>query len=230
MKKIFVIDDEKNIRILIKKYLENEGYRAYLYSDGNNVLSDIRRVNPDLLVLDIMMKGINGLELCKKIRKEFDTPIIFVSARGDEIDRIVGLEIGADDYLSKPFSPRELVIRINKIFKRMKRVRDKEEIIEIGNIVINLSKREVKLNDKIIKLTNKEFELFYFLAKNSDHPFKREKLINEIWGYDYFGDLRIVDDLIKRLRKLINHEIAGITISTVWGYGYKIEKNKKNKS
>lgn len=228
MKKIFVIDDEKNIRILIKKYLENEGYKAYLYSDGNNVLSDIRRVNPDLLVLDIMMKGINGLELCKKIRKEFDTPIIFVSARGDEIDRIVGLEIGADDYLSKPFSPRELVIRINKIFKRMKRVRDKEEIIEIGNIVINLSKREVKLNDKIIKLTNKEFELFYFLAKNSDHPFKREKLINEIWGYDYFGDLRIVDDLIKRLRKLINHEIAGITISTVWGYGYKIEKNKKN--
>ncbi|MEA1974862.1 MAG: response regulator, partial [Bacillota bacterium] len=124
MKKIFVIDDEKNIRILIKKYLENEGYKAYLYSDGNNVLSDIRRVNPDLLVLDIMMKGINGLELCKKIRKEFDTPIIFVSARGDEIDRIVGLEIGADDYLSKPFSPRELVIRINKIFKRMKRVRD----------------------------------------------------------------------------------------------------------
>jgi|LGOV01.1.fsa_nt_gb DNA-binding response OmpR family regulator len=228
MKKIFVVDDEKNIRILIKKYLENEGYKAYLYSDGNNVLSDIRRVNPDLLVLDIMMEGINGLELCKKIRKEFDTPIIFVSARGDEIDRIVGLEIGADDYLSKPFSPRELVIRINNIFKRMERVKDKEEIIEIGNIIINLGKREVKLNDKIIKLTNKEFELFSFLAKNSDHPFKREKLINEIWGYDYFGDLRIVDDLIKRLRKLINHEIAGITISTVWGYGYKIEKNKKN--
>ncbi len=228
MKKIFVVDDEKNIRELIRKYLENEGYQAYLFSNGENVINDIRRVSPDLLVLDIMMDRINGLELCKKVRKEYDIPIIFVSARGDEIDRIIGLEIGADDYLSKPFSPRELIIRINNIFKRMERLKNKEEIIEIGNIKIYINKRVVKLNNEIIKFTNKEFELFLFLSRNNGIPFNREKLINEIWGYDYFGDLRIIDDLIKRLRKLFDQEVAEIKITTVWGYGYKIEENKKN--
>ncbi|MDM8533408.1 response regulator transcription factor [Clostridiaceae bacterium HSG29] len=225
MKKIFVVDDDKNIRELIKKYLQNEGYETFLFSSGENVVNDIRRVNPDLIVLDIMMEGINGLDVCKNIRKEYDIPIIFVSARGDEIDRIVGLEIGADDYLSKPFSPRELVIRINNIFKRMNIKKDKNEIIEIGNIIINLSERTVSLDNENIKFTNKEFELFSFLAQNIGVPFKREKLINEIWGYDYFGDLRIIDDLIKRLRKLIGVEKSNVKISTVWGYGYKIEKD-----
>jgi len=225
MKKIFIVDDDYNIRMLIKKYIENEGYEAFLFSNGENVVNDIRRVNPDLIVLDIMMDGINGLDVCKNIRKEYEIPIIFVSARGDEIDRIVGLEIGADDYLSKPFSPRELIIRINNIFKRMNIKKDKNEIIEIGNIIINLNERTVLLDNENIKFTNKEFELFSFLAQNIGVPFKREKLINEIWGYDYFGDLRIIDDLIKRLRKLVDGEKSNVKISTVWGYGYKIEKN-----
>ncbi len=225
MKKIFIVDDDYNIRMLIKKYIENEGYEAFLFSSGENVVNDIRRVNPDLIVLDIMMDGVNGLDVCKNIRKEYEIPIIFVSARGDEIDRIVGLEIGADDYLSKPFSPRELIIRINNIFKRMNRKKEKNEIIEIGNIIINLNERTVLLDNENIKFTNKEFELFSFLAQNIGVPFKREKLINEIWGYDYFGDLRIIDDLIKRLRKLIDGEKSNVKISTVWGYGYKIEKN-----
>jgi len=225
MKKIFIVDDDYNIRTLIKKYIENEGYEAFLFSSGENVVNDIRRVNPDLIVLDIMMDGVNGLDVCKNIRKEYEIPIIFVSARGDEIDRIVGLEIGADDYLSKPFSPRELIIRINNIFKRMNRKKEKNKIIEIGNIIINLNERTVLLDNENIKFTNKEFELFSFLAQNIGVPFKREKLINEIWGYDYFGDLRIIDDLIKRLRKLIDGEKSNVKISTVWGYGYKIEKN-----
>jgi len=225
MKKIFIVDDDYNIRTLIKKYIENEGYEAFLFSSGENVVNDIRRVNPDLIVLDIMMEGVNGLDVCKNIRKEYEIPIIFVSARGDEIDRIVGLEIGADDYLSKPFSPRELIIRINNIFKRMNRKKEKNKIIEIGNIIINLNERTVLLDNENIKFTNKEFELFSFLAQNIGVPFKREKLINEIWGYDYFGDLRIIDDLIKRLRKLIDGEKSNVKISTVWGYGYKIEKN-----
>ena len=225
MKKIFIVDDDYNIRMLIKKYIENEGYEAFLFSNGENVVNDIRRVNPDLIVLDIMMDGINGLDVCKNIRKEYEIPIIFVSARGDEIDRIVGLEIGADDYLSKPFSPRELIIRINNIFKRMNIKKEKNEIIEIGNIIINLNERTVLLDNENIKFTNKEFELFSFLAQNIGVPFKREKLINEIWGYDYFGDLRIIDDLIKRLRKLVDGEKSNVKISTVWGYGYKIEKN-----
>lgn len=226
MKHIFVVDDEKDIRELIRKYLEKDGYKVTSFSDGNNVYEELSRLHPDLLVLDIMMPGIDGLDLCKKIRKDSEIPIIFVSARGEEIDRIIGLEIGADDYLSKPFSPRELLVRIKNIFKRIEHTTDNTNVnnyIEVKDIKIYKTKRSAYVSEEEIKLTSKEFELFNLLLENKNIPFKREQLLEKIWGYDYFGENRIIDDVVKRLRKKLKDAGSSLEIITVWGYGYKVE-------
>lgn len=226
MKHIFVVDDEKEIRILIKKYLEKEGYKVTAFSDGTNVDNEIIRLSPDLVVLDIMMPGIDGTELCKDIRKHSDIPIIFVSARGEEIDRIIGLEIGADDYLSKPFSPRELIVRIKNIFKRLDKGNHNVNVnnnSKIKDITLFPHKRIVQVSDKNVKLTTKEFEMLKFLMENCDIPFSREQLLDKIWGYDYYGENRIVDDIIKRLRRKLKESNSKVEIATVWGFGYKIE-------
>lgn len=224
MKHIFVVDDERNIRDLIKKYLQKEGYKVTLFEDGVNLLEEINRLKPDLIVLDIMMPGIDGLELCKAIRKNNDIPIIFVSAKDEEVDRIIGLELGGDDYLSKPFSPRELVVRIKNIFRRIdKNPDDKEKILEIRDIKIYTNRRYVERNGKELKLTTKEYDLFQFLAKNKNMPFTREQLIDKIWGYDYIGDTRMIDDLVKRIRKKLKGINSKLEITTVWGYGYRMD-------
>ncbi|MBB6214096.1 DNA-binding response OmpR family regulator [Anaerosolibacter carboniphilus] len=224
MKHIFVVDDERNIRDLIKKYLEKENYMVTLFENGQNVISEIVRLKADLLVLDIMMPGIDGLELCREIRKNSEIPIIFVSARDEEVDRILGLELGADDYLSKPFSPRELVVRIKNIFKRLdKGVMDKVEELIVKDIKIICDRRYVEKNGFELKLTNKEYDLFEFLVKYKNVPFTREQLLEKVWGYDYLGDMRVIDDLVKRLRKKLEEVEAILTITTVWGYGYRID-------
>jgi DNA-binding response OmpR family regulator len=224
MKHIFVVDDEQNIRDLIKKYLEKEGYAVTTFEDGLSILSKIHEKNPDLIVLDINMPGIDGIELCKEIRKHSEVPIVFVTARDDEFDRIIGLEIGADDYLSKPFSPRELMVRIKNIFKRMNKAETQVMHLTVKDVSVVSEKREVLVGDVPLKLTTKEYELFEFLATNAGLPFTREGLIEKVWGYDYLGDIRVIDDLVKRLRKKLKAENAELTIETVWGYGYKIEK------
>ncbi len=224
MKHIFVVDDEQNIRDLIKKYLEKEGYAVTTFEDGLSILSKIHEKNPDLIVLDINMPGIDGIELCKEIRKHSEVPIVFVTARDDEFDRIIGLEIGADDYLSKPFSPRELMVRIKNIFKRMNKAETQVMHLTVKDVSVISEKREVLVGDVPLKLTTKEYELFEFLATNAGLPFTREGLIEKVWGYDYLGDIRVIDDLVKRLRKKLKAENAELTIETVWGYGYKIEK------
>ncbi|WIF94149.1 response regulator transcription factor [Caminicella sporogenes] len=224
MKHVFVIDDEKNIRDLIKKYLEKEGFRVTLLENGTNLLNKMKELCPDLIVLDIMMPGVDGIELCKEIRKISDIPIIFVSARDDEFDRILGLELGGDDYLSKPFSPRELVVRIKNIFKRLEKIRPTENIIRIKDISVYIDRRCVDKDGKELKLTTKEYELLEFLVKNKNIPFTREQLIEKIWGYDYLGDLRVIDDLVKRIRKKLKEIKAEFEIITVWGYGYKVEE------
>lgn len=224
MKHIFVVDDEKNIRELVKKYLEKEGYRATLFENGMNLLSKIKELCPDLIVLDIMMPGIDGIELCKEIRKTSDIPIIFISAKDEEFDRILGLEIGGDDYLSKPFSPRELVVRIKNIFRRLGKTEKLEEIIKAKDIVVDIKRRFVEKDGQELKLTTKEYELMEFLIKNKNMPFTREQLIEKIWSYDYLGDLRVIDDLVKRIRKKLKNINSDFEISTVWGYGYKISE------
>ncbi|KGG80717.1 transcriptional regulator [Caloranaerobacter azorensis H53214] len=224
MPHIFVVDDEKNIRDLIKKYLQKEGYRVTLFEEGTNLLKEIDRLKPDLIVLDIMMPGIDGLELCKEIRKNNDIPIIFVSAKDEEVDRIVGLELGGDDYLSKPFSPRELVVRIKNILRRIEKAKNiNETIIEIKDVKIHTERRFVEINGKELKLTTKEYDLFEYLAKNKNRPFTRDELIDKIWGYDYIPDNRMIDDLVKRIRKKLKEMNSELGIITVWGYGYRMD-------
>lgn len=219
-----MVDDERNIRDLIKKYLEKEGYIVTLLEDGNNLISEINRLKPDLIVLDIMMPGIDGLELCKKIRQNSDIPIIFVSAKDEELDRILGLELGADDYLSKPFSPRELVVRIKNIFRRLEKIENQGvKYLSLKDIRIYPERRYVEKDGEELKLTTKEYDLFEFLARNRNMPFTREQLLQKIWGYDYVGDERIIDDLVKRLRKKLRDIDSQLEIITVWGYGYRMD-------
>lgn len=223
MKHIFVIYDERNIRDLIKKYLEKEGYKVSCFANYQNVISELERLKPDLIVLDIMMPGLDGLELCKEIRTKSQVPIIFVSAKDGEFDRVLGLELG-DDYLTKPFSPRELVARAKNIFRRMSKGNNSgaEEII-IKDIKVYSWRRYVEKDGNELKLTAKEYDLFEFMVRNKNIPFTREQLLEKIWGYDYIGDDRVIDDLVKRIRKKLKEVDSKLGITTVWGYGYRID-------
>lgn len=221
MKHVFVVDDEKNIRDILQKYIENEGYKVTLFSDGQHVYQEMLRLKPDLLIIDIMMPHIDGLELCKEIRKTSDIPIIFVSARDGEFDRILGLELGGDDYLTKPFSPRELMVRIKNIFKRMeKSTGSGQQIVTVRDVTIDTDRRYIENDGHEIKLTTKEYDLFVFLARNKGKPYTREELLEFIWGYEFAGDGRLIDDLVKRIRKKLEH--SSVELSTIWGYGYRI--------
>lgn len=223
MKHIFVVDDEKSIRDILKKYIDNEGYKVTLFDNGNTVLSEMGRLKPDLLVVDIMMPGINGIELCKQIRKTSDIPIIFVTARGEELDRVLGLELGADDYLTKPFSPRELIARIKNIFKRLERTHPPSASILLQDIELHKDRRLLQKDGQEIKLTTKEYELFEFMAEHRQLPFTREHLVQKVWGYDSLGDDRLIDDLVKRIRKKLSEHGSVVQITTVWGYGYRLD-------
>jgi len=180
-----------------------------------------------MMIIDVTMPIMDGYTLCREIRKTSEIPIIMVSARDDEIDRVLGLELGSDDYISKPFSPRELVIRVKNIFKRLQPKINPpnssiDEIITCKDITLNITQRTVYCAQKSIELTSKEYDLFCFLLQNINHPFSREQMIERIWGYDYIGETRTIDDLVKRLRKKINESGSIVEISTVWGFGYKI--------
>lgn len=223
MKHIFVIDDEKNIRDLIKKYLEKEGFEVTLFSDEQNLMPEINRVRPDLLVLDINLPGRDGLELCREIRKTNDAPIVFVSARAEEFDRILGLELGGDDYITKPFSPRELVVRIKNILKRLEKPGVQSDQIQLKDIILYPERRYLEKDGREIRLTAKEYDLLSFLMRNQNRSFTREHLIEAVWGYDYFGEDRIVDDLVKRIRKKLQNSDSQVEITTVWGYGYRLD-------
>lgn len=224
VKHIFVVDDERNIRDLIRKYLEKENFKVTVFEDGQNLISEINRLKPDLLVLDIMMPKIDGLEICKEIRKNIEIPIVFVSARDEELDRILGLELGADDYLSKPFSPRELVVRIKNIFRRIeKSTQVKAEVLIVKDIKVECNRRYIEKDGIELKLTTKEYDLLEFMILNKNMPFTREQLLEKVWGYEYLGDIRVIDDLVKRLRKKLDEAAALLEIKTVWGYGYRID-------
>ena len=227
MKHIFIVDDEKRIRDLIEMYLKKENYKTTTFESADGVLSAIKEHMPDLLVLDMMMQGLNGLDLCKEIRKISEVPIIFVSARSDELDRILGLELGADDYLAKPFSPRELVVRIKTILKRTTRpIEHIDDVLKSKDLEIYVNRRIVKCDGQDIAFTIKEYEVLELLMKNIDLPLSREQIIESIWGYDYDGYDRNVDDTIKRVRKKLITANSEIQIKTVWGYGYRIDNNE----
>lgn len=229
VKHIFVVDDDKEIRLLIKKYLEKESFKVTDFSDATLVYSEIQRLSPDLIILDIMMPSIDGIELCKKIRKDYDLPIIFVSARGEEVDRIIGLEVGGDDYVAKPFSPRELLARIKNILRRLEKVSEHgeelEESVMIRNTTLSFSTRLVEINGTEISLTVKEFDILKLMMENQNKAFNRDQLLEKVWDYDFAGEGRVVDDVIKRIRKKLNDAGSEMEILTVWGFGYKIESS-----
>ncbi len=219
---IWVVDDEENIRELIRRYLEKEGYTVRTFKTAEELENALVSSTPDLFVLDIMLPGADGLTLCHKIREDFNLPVIFVSARGEEFDRVLGLELGADDYLAKPFSPREMVLRVNTVFRRLQPTEKTAKQLALNNITVYSEQRKVTVNGEDVTFTGKEFELFSFLAASPNRPFSRQQLLESIWGFDYEGEERAVDDTVKRIRKKIREKGALPELATVWGYGYKL--------
>jgi len=217
-RKIYMVEDEKSLNLLLKKYLEKEGYEVTTFFTGNSALHKINDM-PDMWLLDIMLPDIDGYELIKKI-KEFNigTPVVFMSARNEELDRVTGLELGSDDYLSKPFLPRELIIRVNKLMERIYGVIEKNNEFVVGDYKISSKQRAVFNGNDEIALTNNEFELLIYFFINKNNVLTREQILNKVWGMDYFGSDRVVDDTIRRLRK----KLSKLEIDTLYGYGYKL--------
>lgn len=218
MKKIYLVEDEESLCVLLEKYLTKEGYMVTTFLDGNQAMEHIMDT-PHLWILDINLPGHNGYELIKAIKTyHSNLPVIFISARNEELDRVVGLEMGSDDYLPKPFLPRELVIRTNKLLDRVySETPIKEEILEMDHYIINVNNRTVSYDENTIKLTGKEFDLMYYLIKNRNQVLSREQVLLGVWGIDYFGSDRVVDDTIRRLRKKLSHA----RIDTIYGHGYR---------
>lgn len=220
-KKIYLVEDEKSLNILLEKYLQREGYDVTTFSDGNSAIERIKDM-PDLWILDIMLPDIDGYEIIKAIKQNNkSTPVIFMSARNEELDRVVGLELGSDDYLSKPFLPRELVIRTNKLMERIygtANIKTEEEMLNIGEYRISKTQRTVFKGEEELQLTNKEFDLLSYFVENKNNLISREQILSRVWGEDYFGSDRVVDDTIRRLRKKIDQ----LNLETVYGYGYKL--------
>lgn len=222
---IYVADDDINVCHLLKSHLENEGYAIEVFHNGQTLLDAYNIKRADMIITDIMMPIMNGYELCKAIRQNSDVPIIMLSAKDEEIDRVLGLELGSDDYIAKPFSLRELTIKVRNMLRRWyKKEEQSEEILSCKDVTIHINNRAVYIHDNELKTTAKEFELLFLLIKNKNRAFSREEIIQKIWGYDYIGDSRQVDHLIKRLRKKMLLEEAECKIETIWGFGYKVSE------
>ena len=220
-RRIYMVEDEKSLNVLLEKYLQREGYQVSTFENGLSALEKIKD-EPDLWILDIMLPDIDGYELIRAIKgNNKNTPVIFMSARNEEYDRVVGLELGSDDYLSKPFLPRELIIRANKLLERVYGSKVEERKVEEINIMdykINKLQRTIYEFDREIQLTNKEFELLIYFLENKNCLVSREQILNNVWGSDYFGSDRVVDDTLRRLRRKVDK----LAFETVYGYGYKL--------
>jgi len=227
-KLIFVIDDEKNIREIIRSYLEKENFSVMEFDTAEPALEAFSRYKPDMLIVDIMMPGMSGFELCNEIRKIDNTPIIIVSARDEELDRILGIEMGADHYMMKPFSPRELVARVKAVFRRVDGMIEEKTVAEPRCCDLKIyptQRRVVKVTDggeTEIAFTAMEYDFLYYMITNKNRAFTRNQLLTSIWDYQYVGDTRAVDDLVKRIRKKLDAAGTDFEIVTVWGYGYKV--------
>lgn len=227
--KILIVDDDNNIAELISLYLTKEMYETRIAEDGEEALSIFREFDPNLVILDLMLPGKDGYEVCREIRQMKDTPVIMLSAKGETFDKVLGLELGADDYMIKPFDSKELVARVKAVLRRYKaapprpvEVQPDAKIVEYPHLTVNQTNYSVLYNDQNIDMPPKELELLYFLASHPNQVFTREQLLDHIWGFDYVGDTRTVDVHIKRLREKIK-DYGNWSIATVWGIGYKFE-------
>ena len=221
---IMVVDDDENIAQLVRLYLEKEGFEVVSFSRGDSALTAFKSNPPALLLLDIMLPGMDGWQVCRAIRQISSIPIIMLSAKDETFDKVLGLELGADDYLPKPFEPRELIARVKAVLRRGQPEQQDNDMLSFPGLTISLSRYEVLYQGKQAEMPPKEIELFYFLASHPNTVFTREQLLEKVWGFDYFGDSRTVDVHVKRLReKLTDCEELGWSIKTVWSVGYKFE-------
>lgn len=225
--KILIVDDDNNIAELISLYLTKECFETMIVGDGESALSSFESFIPNLILLDLMLPGIDGYQVCREIRSKSAIPIIMLSAKGEVFDKVLGLELGADDYMEKPFDSKELVARVKAVLRRYKAVPEPVadpavKCVEYPDLIINQTNYSVIYMGKVVDMPPKELELLYFLASSPNHVFTREQLLDQIWGYEYIGDTRTVDVHIKRLReKIKDHE--SWKIATIWGIGYKFE-------
>ena len=226
LEKIMVADDDKNICELLRLYLEKEQYTVVIANDGNEAIARFNAEAPALILLDVMMPGLDGWQVCREIRKKSNVPIIMITAKGETFDKVLGLELGADDYVVKPFDAKEIVARIKAVLRRtVNGVQPESTVREVSfdKLVVNMTKYELKVDGKVVDTPPKELELLFHLASNPNRVYTRDQLLDEVWGFEYYGDSRTVDVHIKRLREKLEGVSDKWSLKTVWGVGYKFE-------
>ena len=223
--KIMVVDDDSNICELLRLYLEKEGFDPVIAGNGVRALEMFETEKPDLILLDVMMPQLDGWQVCREIRKKSECPIIMITAKGETFDKVLGLELGADDYVVKPFETKEIVARIKAVLRRTGKSAAENDIKEVSydKLVVNMTKYELKVDGKVVDTPPKELELLYHLASNPNRVYTRDQLLDEVWGFEYYGDSRTVDVHVKRLREKLEGVSDKWTLKTVWGVGYKFE-------
>ena len=223
--KILVVDDDKNICELLRLYLEKEGYNVILSHDGSEAVVKFNALSPDLILLDVMLPGLDGWQVCREIRKKSNVPIIMLTAKGETFDKVLGLELGADDYVVKPFDTKEIIARVKAVLRRIDQnnvpVENKEVVYD--KLGVNMTRYELKVDGKVIDTPPKELELLFHLASNPNRVYTRDQLLDEVWGFEYYGDSRTIDVHVKRLREKLEGVSSQWSLKTVWGVGYKFE-------
>lgn len=225
MGKILVVDDDKNICELLRLYLEKEGFAPVIANDGEEAVAKFESENPDLIILDIMMPKLDGWQVCREIRKKSEVPIIMLTAKSETFDKVLGLELGADDYVVKPFEAKEIVARIKAVLRRVGGTASEPAVKEVkyDKLIVNMTKYELRVDGKQVDTPPKELELLYHLASNPNRVYTRDQLLDEVWGFEYYGDSRTVDVHVKRLREKLEGVSPEWSLKTVWGVGYKFE-------
>lgn len=222
--KVLIVDDDQNICELLRLYLQKDGFDTEIANDGSEAIELQKTYNPDIILLDVMMPKLDGWQVCREIRKTSDVPIIMITAKGEVFDKILGLELGADDYISKPFDTKEVIARIKAVLRRTTdKTKNENEEVRFDKLIINLTNYELIVDGKKIDTPPKELELIYHLASNPNRVYTRDQLLDEVWGFDYYGDSRTVDVHVKRLREKLENVSSNWALRTVWGVGYKFE-------
>jgi DNA-binding response OmpR family regulator len=229
-KKILVVDDDKDICDLLKLYLQNDGYEVYISGDGYDAINKFETIKPDLALLDIVLSGIDGWQVCREIRRSSDVPIIMITSKTETFDKVLGLELGADDYIVKPFDVKEVLARVKAILRRTVKSNEaakaNSRIVEFENLSINMMRYELRINGAVVDCPPKEIELLFYLASNPNRVYTRDQLLDEVWGFEYYGDSRTIDVHVKRLREKLDGVSDKWLLKTVWGVGYKFEADE----
>ena len=228
--RVLVVDDDKNICELLRLYLEKEGYGVILAHDGDEAVVKFRALKPDIILLDIMLPGIDGWQVCREIRKNSNVPIIMITAKQETFDKVLGLELGADDYVVKPFDTKEVIARIKAVYRRVGQSSNEAEVKEVkyDKLSVNMTRYELKVNGQVLDTPPKELELLFHLASNPNRVYTRDQLLDEVWGFEYYGDSRTIDVHVKRLRENLEGVSDQWSLKTVWGVGYKFEVTENN--